>query len=153
PGWHGVGGLRLATTPERVEELRRQASSATTYGLAMELLSGPEAAILLPMLDVDDVLLAGWLPGAGYLEPGPLAAAVAAGGTALGVRVLTGTTVTGIELGGGRVRAVLTDQGRINTDVAVNAAGAAAGHVGRLAGVAIPVVPITHQYVVTAGLG
>ena len=40
PGWRGVGGLRLATTPERVEELRRQASAATTYGLQLDLLSG-----------------------------------------------------------------------------------------------------------------
>src|SRR6476646_1398398 len=37
PGWRQVGGLRLATTPERVEELRRQASAATTYGLRLEL--------------------------------------------------------------------------------------------------------------------
>src|SRR5690349_24479769 len=44
PGWRGVGGLRLATTPERVEELRRQASAATTYGLAMDLLGPAEAA-------------------------------------------------------------------------------------------------------------
>ena len=39
PGWRGVGGLRLATTPERVEELRRQVSAATTYGLELDLLT------------------------------------------------------------------------------------------------------------------
>src|SRR3954464_5677964 len=50
PGWRGVGGLRLATTPERVEELQRQASSATTYGLEMSLLSAREAAQALPLL-------------------------------------------------------------------------------------------------------
>ena len=44
PGWRGVGGLRLATTPERVEELRRQVSSATTYGLDMTLLTPAETA-------------------------------------------------------------------------------------------------------------
>jgi 4-methylaminobutanoate oxidase (formaldehyde-forming) len=153
PGWHGVGGLRLASTPERVEELRRQASSATTYGLAMQLLSKAEAAERLPLLDVDDVLLAGWLPGDGYLEPAPLVAALAAGASALGVRLLTHTAVTGIEVAGGRVRAVHTDRGRIEADVVVDAAGAAAGHVGCFAGVAVPVVPITHQYVVTAPLG
>src|SRR6185437_636581 len=48
PGWRGVGGLRLATTAERVEELRRQASAATTYGLAMELLGPDETAQRLP---------------------------------------------------------------------------------------------------------
>src|SRR5215471_17872996 len=44
PGWRGVGGLRLATTPERVAELHRQVSSATTYGLAMSLLTPVEVA-------------------------------------------------------------------------------------------------------------
>ena len=50
PGWRGVGGLRLATTPQRVEELRRQASSATTYGLDMNLLGPAETVDRLPLL-------------------------------------------------------------------------------------------------------
>jgi glycine cleavage system aminomethyltransferase T/glycine/D-amino acid oxidase-like deaminating enzyme len=149
PGWHGVGGLRLATTGPRVEELRRQASSATTYGLELELLGPAETAARLPLLAVDDVLAAGWLPGDGFLRPDALARALAAGAAGLGVEFATHTRVTGIEVVAGRVRAVLTDQGRIGTEVVVNAAGAAAGHIGQLAGVAIPIVPIKHQYVVT----
>src|SRR5215831_6452977 len=69
PGWHPVGGLRLATTPERIEELHRQVSAATTYGLSMSLLSPGETTAMLPMLAVDDVLAAGWLPGDGFLRP------------------------------------------------------------------------------------
>ena len=76
PGWRGVGGLRLATTPERVEELRRQASAATTYGLELDLLgAGRRRGERLPLLDVDDVLAAAWLPGDGYLDPELLGAA------------------------------------------------------------------------------
>ena len=149
PGWRGVGGLRLATTQEREEELLRQASAATTYGLEMELLSPAETQARLPLLDVADVRAAGWLPGDGYLRAEPLARALAAGGRQLGVEIATGTRVTGIDVGGGRVRAVVTDRGRITTDVVVNAAGTAAGHIGRLAGVAVPIVPMKHQYVVT----
>src|SRR6185295_4152350 len=130
PGWRGVGGLRLATTPERVEELKRQASAATTYGLEMHLLDAAETADMLPLLDVDDVLLAGWLPGDGYLEPALLARALADGARALGARIHTGIEVTGLEVAGGRVCAVLTDRGRIATEVVVSAAGAAAGHIG-----------------------
>ncbi|MFG2036852.1 FAD-dependent oxidoreductase [Dactylosporangium sp. NPDC048998] len=152
PGWRGVGGLRLATTPERVEELRRQASSATTYGLDMALLGPAETLDRLPLLNVADVRLAGWLPGDGWLEPAALGAALAAGATRLGVRIVTGTRVTGIAVEGGRVRGVVTPDGPIAADVVVNAAGAAAGHVGRLAGVDLPIVPIKHQYVVTAPL-
>jgi glycine cleavage system aminomethyltransferase T/glycine/D-amino acid oxidase-like deaminating enzyme len=152
PGWRGVGGLRLATTAERVEELRRQASAATTYGLAMELLGPDETAQRLPLLAVDDVRCAGWLPGDGYLEPERLAHALAAGATALGVRIVTGTRVTGVDVTDGRVRAVRTDRGTITTEVVVNTAGAAAGRVGRLAGVDLPIVPIKHQYVVSRAL-
>ncbi|GAA2380768.1 GcvT family protein [Dactylosporangium salmoneum] len=152
PGWRGVGGLRLATTPERVEELRRQASSATTYGLDMALLGPAETLDRLPLLNVADVRLAGWLPGDGWLEPARLAAALAAGAERLGVRIVTGTKVTGIAVEGGRVRGVMTPAGPIAAEVVVNAAGAAAGHVARLAGVELPIVPIKHQYVVTEPL-
>jgi len=152
PGWRGVGGLRLATTAAREEELLRQASAATTYGLEMELLSPAALASRMPMLDVSDIRLAGWLPGDGYLRPDALAGALAAGARSLGVTFATGTTVTGIEVVGGRVRAVETSQGRVATEIVVNAAGAAAGHVGALAGVPVPVVPIKHQYVVSSSL-
>ncbi|MEV0713047.1 FAD-dependent oxidoreductase [Asanoa sp. NPDC050611] len=152
PGWRGVGGLRLATTPEREEELLRQASSATTYGLEMELLSPAALAARMPLLEVSDVRLAGWLPGDGYLRPDALAGALAAGARALGVSIETGVSATGIEVVGGRVRAVSTSHGRVATEIVVDAAGAAAGHVAALAGVAVPVVPIKHQYVVSSPL-
>jgi 4-methylaminobutanoate oxidase (formaldehyde-forming) len=153
PGWRGVGGLRLATTPDRVDELRRQVSSATTYGLDLHLLDRAETAALAPALDVDDVLAAGWLAGDGYLEPASLAEALAAGARQLGATLLTGVRVDAIETADGEVRAVVTTHGRIETPTVVNAAGAAAGTVGRLAGVAVPVVPIRHQYVVSSPSG
>jgi 4-methylaminobutanoate oxidase (formaldehyde-forming) len=152
PGWRAVGGLRLATTPERVAELRRQTSSATTYGLEMALLTPAEVTERLPHLNTDDVLAAGWLPGDGYLVPEQLVAALASGARTLGVEFAPHTRVTGLDVAGGRVRAVETDRGRIATDVVVNAAGAAAGHIASLAGVPVPVVPIRHQYVVSEPL-
>jgi glycine cleavage system aminomethyltransferase T/glycine/D-amino acid oxidase-like deaminating enzyme len=152
PGWRPVGGLRLATTAERVEELDRQVSAATTYGLAMSVLSPTEAAAMLPLLDTGDVLAAGWLPGDGFLRPEPLTRALAEGARALGVEFATGVAVTGVTTEGGAVTGVETSQGPIRAEVVVNAAGAAAGFVGRLAGVAIPIVPIKHQYVVTEPL-
>jgi 4-methylaminobutanoate oxidase (formaldehyde-forming) len=152
PGWRGVGSLRLATTPERVEELHRLAGSATTFGLEMEVIDGREAQDRLPLLDVDDVLAAAWLPADGYLDPELLVAALAEGAAGLGVAFLTHTRVTGIDVRAGRVTAVRTDRGTIATETVVNAAGAAAGVVGRLAGVSVPVVPMRHQYVVTEPL-
>ena len=152
PGWRGVGGLRVATTPERVEEIRRAASSATTYGLALELLTPEQTQQRLPLLAVDDVLGAAWMPGDGYLQPELLARALAEGARRLGVAIHARTCVEGIDTDGGRVTGVRTDRGRIAAEVVVNAAGAAAGVVGRMAGVTIPVVPMRHQYVVTSPL-
>jgi 4-methylaminobutanoate oxidase (formaldehyde-forming) len=152
PGWRKVGGLRLATTPERVEELRRQESSAATYGLELDLLSPDETQEMLPLLAVDDVLASAWLPGDGYLDPEKLAGALADAAQRGGVAFHTHTKVTGIETADGRVVAVVTDRGRIATDVVVDAAGAAAGVVAALAGVSIPIVPMRHQYVVTEPL-
>jgi glycine cleavage system aminomethyltransferase T/glycine/D-amino acid oxidase-like deaminating enzyme len=151
-GWRGVGGIRLATTPERVEELQRQAHSATTYGLELDLLTPEEARERLPLLAVDDVLAAAWMPGDGYLDPELLTAALAAGARAEGVTFATGTRVTALERQGGRIAAVHTDRGVVRADVVVIAAGAASGVVGALAGVTIPVIPMRHQYVVTAPL-
>ncbi|MFD8561217.1 FAD-dependent oxidoreductase [Streptosporangium canum] len=153
PGWHGVGGLRLATTPERVEESLRLAGAGETYGLGLSVLSGAEAKEMLPLLDVRDVRAALWLPGDGWLDPALLARALAAGAEKLGVRILTGTRVTGLDVAGGEVSGVRlalgAEEWSVQADTVVIAAGAASGRVGRLAGVDIPVVPIKHQYVVT----
>ncbi len=155
-GWRNVGGIRVATTPERVEELRRQADTATTYGLELELLSPGEAQERLPLLAVDDVLAASWLPADGYLDPELLCDALAEGARRGGVAFHEHTRVTAIDVAEGRVTGVQTEHGPIAAEVVVIAAGAASRVVGELAGVVIPVVPIRHQYVVTgpvAGAG
>ncbi|MFI6797092.1 FAD-dependent oxidoreductase [Streptosporangium canum] len=153
PGWRGVGGLRLATTTERVEESLRLAGAGETYGLGLSVLSGAEAKEMLPLLDVRDVRAALWLPGDGWLDPALLARALAAGAEKLGVRIFTGTRVTGLDVVGGEVSGVRlalgAEEWSVQADTVVIAAGAASGRVGRLAGVDIPVVPIKHQYVVT----
>src|SRR3954465_8957836 len=52
-GWHEVGSLRLASSPERMEELTRQAGWAKTFGLPLELVSADEAQRLFPPLSTD----------------------------------------------------------------------------------------------------
>ncbi|MFI7028471.1 FAD-dependent oxidoreductase [Microbispora rosea] len=157
PGWHGVGGLRLATTPERMEELLRQAGAAETYGLDLELLGPGGTLDRLPLLEVGDVLGSLWLPGDGWLDPARLGHALAEGARRLGVRIFTGVEVTGVDVHDGRVSAVrlaVADAEHVvRTETVVNAAGAAAGVVGRMAGADIPIVPIKHQYVVTPASG
>jgi 4-methylaminobutanoate oxidase (formaldehyde-forming) len=149
PGWRETGGLRLAASPERLEELRRQASWARTFGLPLELISPDAARDLFPLLDLTGVLGASFLPSDGYIDPSRLCRALAAGAERGGCRIVTGARVTGITADRGRVRGVGTGEGTIATDLVVNAGGIYAAEIGRLAGVRIPLVPLLHQYAVT----
>jgi glycine cleavage system aminomethyltransferase T/glycine/D-amino acid oxidase-like deaminating enzyme len=148
-GWVECGGLRLACTPEREEELHRQVGWSRTFGLPLELLSADEAAALFPLMSTDGVRAASYLPTDGYLDPSQLTYALAEGAREGGCRVYTHTRVTGIDVEGGRVRGVQTEWGPIEAEVVVNAGGMFAAEIGRMAGVRVPVVPFAHEYVVT----
>jgi glycine cleavage system T protein len=149
PGWMETGGLRLAASQERVEELSRQAAWARTFGLPLELISPEEAGRRFPLLDLTGVCGASFLPSDGYIDPSRLCRALADGAARRGARILTGERVEAIEVERGRVRGVRTQDANIATDIVVNAGGIHAAEIGRLAGVRVPVVPLLHQYAVT----
>ena len=71
-GWREVGSLRVASSPERMEEIARQAGWAKTFGLPLELISAPEAQELFPPMTTDGVLGAAYLPTDGYVDPSQL---------------------------------------------------------------------------------
>ena len=152
-GWVECGGIRLACTPEREQEVLRQVAWAKTFGLPLELISAEEARGMFPLMVTDNVRCASYLPSDGYLDPSQLTYALAEGARAGGARIFTGTRVTGVDFeatrAGARVRAVDTEWGRIETDVVVNAGGMFAAEIGRMAGVRVPIVPFAHEYLVT----
>ena len=105
PGWVPSGGLKLASSPERLEEIRRQVSWARTYGLGLEEISVAEAVDLFPLIDPTGVVGAAWLPEDGWVDPSSLCLSLIAGARAGGVTVRTRTRVVGIDtvtLQGGR---------------------------------------------------
>src|SRR6187549_365105 len=122
-GWREVGSLRLASSEERMEEIARQAGWAKTFGLPLELISPAEAQALFPPMSTDGVLGAAYLPTDGYIDPSQLTLALADGARRRGAEVATHTRVTGISVERGRVTAVETDQGTIETQIVVNAGG------------------------------
>jgi len=152
-GWHEVGSLRLASSPERLEEISRQAGWAQTFGLPLELISAAEAQALFPPMSTDGVLGAAYLPTDGYIDPSQLTFALAEGARRRGAEVNTGTRVTAILTERGRVVGVETDKGTIETDTVINAGGIYAREVGALAGVTVPIVPMAHEYLVTKPTG
>src|SRR5581483_10312763 len=148
-GWVGCGGLRLACTPEREQEVLRQVAWAKTFGLPLELVSPAEAQELFPLMVTDGVRCASYLPTDGYLDPSQLTYALVDGARQGGCQVFTHTTVTGIEVAGRRVRGVQTQWGDVEAEIVVNAGGMFAAEIGRLAGVRVPVVPFAHESLVT----
>ncbi len=152
-GWHEVGSLRLASSPERMEEISRQAGWAKTFDLPLELISTAEAQELFPPMTTDGVLGAAFLPTDGYIDPSQLTFALAEGARRRGAEIATNTRVTGIAVERGRVACVETDHGSIGTEVVVNAGGMYAREIGALAGVNVPIVPMAHEYLVTKPSG
>ncbi len=156
PSWHEVGSLRLASSPERLEELRRQAGWAKTFGLPLELISADDAKRRFPLMSTAGVLGAVYLPTDGWLDPSGLAQALAAGARARGASIRTRTRVVGIGVADGRVTGVEVEHGgersTIATEVVVDAGGMFAPEIARLAGVTVPIVPMAHEYLFTEAI-
>jgi glycine cleavage system aminomethyltransferase T/glycine/D-amino acid oxidase-like deaminating enzyme len=148
-GWTESGGIKVASSAERLEEIRRQISWARTYDLPLHEITPDEVVERFPLVDVDGVVGAAYLDSDGHLDPSQLCYALANLARQQGIRFQLHTRVTGISTRAGRVRAVVTDQGTVECEVVVNCGGMFAAEIGRLAGVRVPVIPIEHQYVVT----
>jgi glycine cleavage system aminomethyltransferase T/glycine/D-amino acid oxidase-like deaminating enzyme len=152
--WHEVGSLRLASTNERFEELQRQAGWAKTFGLPLEMITPEEAQAKFPLMTLDGVLGAVWLPTDGWLDPSGLAQALAAGARAKGAQIRQHTRVVGVNVERGRVTGVEVESrggepSTIEAEIVVNAGGMFAPEIGRMAGVTIPIIPMAHQYLFT----
>lgn len=150
-GMRTVGSLRLATTPERVDEIRAREGLARTAGLPFEAVGPKEVSELFPLANVEDVLAAAYLPTDGYVDPSAVTQAFAHHAREAGATISQRTTVTGFtRTSDGWI--VHTDRGDIECERVVNCAGMWARQVGALAGARLPVVPLEHHYVVTEGI-
>ncbi|GAA1799371.1 FAD-dependent oxidoreductase [Planosporangium flavigriseum] len=148
-GWRGVGSIRVASSPDRWEEIRRLATTGKSFGFDVHLVSPKEALDLFPLLNTDGVYGATWIPSDGYVDPSQLTHSFATGARAAGVKIIQDCRVESIERVGRRITAVVTSQGRIECDTLVNATGMWGTETARLAGVDLAVNAVEHQYVVT----
>jgi 4-methylaminobutanoate oxidase (formaldehyde-forming) len=148
-GWKMNGGLRLACNEARWTEVKRQATTAHSFGLDMHLLTPQEALDLWPIMDIDDLVGAAFLPTDGQANPSDITQSLASGARKGGVRICEDTQVTGFEFDGDRIRAVQTGNGRIECDKLVICGGQWSHRLGQMAGVNIPLVSVQHQYLAT----
>jgi len=152
-GWKMNGGLRLACNEERWTEVKRQATTAQSFGLDMRLLTPQEAFDLWPLMSIDDLIGAAFLPTDGQANPSDITQALAKGARMAGASIFEDTEVLDLEIDKGRIRAVLTEHGRIECERVVVCAGQwTRAFAGRF-GVNVPLVSVEHQYVITESFG
>ncbi|XP_078718033.1 LOW QUALITY PROTEIN: dimethylglycine dehydrogenase, mitochondrial [Lampetra fluviatilis] len=149
-GFHQPGSIRLATTPERVDEFHYQMTRARWNVTPQSLIGPDKIQELFPLLNMDQVLAGIYNPGDGHIDPYSLTMALAAGARQRGVRIYQPAPVTGLTPTPQGHWDVHTPHGTIRARRVINCTGFWAREVGRLVGLEHPLVPIHHQYVVTA---
>jgi 4-methylaminobutanoate oxidase (formaldehyde-forming) len=148
-GWKMNGGLRLACNAERWTEVKRQATTAHSFGLEMHLLTPQEAQDLWPLMTIDDLVGAAFLPTDGQANPSDITQSLARGARMAGVKIFEDTPVTRIIVEDGRIRGVETPQGTIECEKVVICAGQWTRTLAATVGVNVPLVSVEHQYMVT----
>ncbi|USG59795.1 FAD-dependent oxidoreductase [Sneathiella marina] len=148
-GWKMHGGLRLACNEERWEEVKRQATTAHSFGLDMQLLTPKEAQDLWPIMTIDDVVGAAFLPTDGQANPSDITQALARGARMAGTRIFEDTKVKDLVVENGKIKSVITNRGIIECEVVVCCAGQWTREFSRRFGVNVPLVSMQHQYLIT----
>ena len=145
-----IGYLFVFTQPQQVEDFRRNMEMWHRVGLTeARWVDAAEAAKMVPVLNVEDVLGCTFCPTDGIASPADVTTGYAAAARRLGARLKEGVEVTGIDIASGRVQGVRTSAGDIATRLVINCAGPWAASIGRLAGLEIPVLPYRRHIAVT----
>ncbi|WP_029059230.1 GcvT family protein [Stappia stellulata] len=148
-GWKMTGCLRLACNEDRWTEYKRLATTARSFGMEMALLSPAEVKAMWPLMNVDDLVGASFLPTDGQASPSDITQSLAKGARMHGARIVEGVGVTGFAMDGKRITRVETTAGPVTCDLVINCAGQWARQVGTMAGINVPLQPVKHQFVIT----
>jgi sarcosine oxidase subunit beta len=145
-----IGYLFVLTRPQHVEDFRQNIEMWHRVGLTeARWVDAAEAARMVPVLNVEDVLGCTFCPTDGVASPADVTAGYATAARRLGARLREGVAVVGIEVAGGRVQGVRTPAGAIATRMVFDCAGPWAASIGRMVGLEIPVLPYRRHIAVT----
>jgi len=148
-GRHKVGSLRLARDKARFARYQALAAKMHFHGIRYEMLSPSEAQKHFPLMEIDGLEGASWVPDEAFIDPSMATQAFAQGARAGGAEINRHTKVIALAKRPGGEWLVTTDKGAIVAEHVVNAAGMWAPGVAGLIGKALPIVPTERQYLVT----
>jgi len=149
-GFRQVGSLSIAHSAARWEELKRVASMNNAFGVTrVDQVSPEEIGKLFPLVDTSGLLGGTFVEHDGKGNPIEVTMAYVKGARLRGALCLEGVTVDDVVIENGKVCAVATDQGRIETEFVVNAGGMWARELGKRNGINVPLHACEHYYAVT----
>jgi len=146
------GYLLTAYNQEQLDNLAKNVALQQSMGIPSTILDRQGAREVAPFLNLEEIVGGSYCTGEGYCDPMKMALAYKGAAERLGVEFYNYTTVTGITVEGGKVKAVVTDKGTIETPCVVNAAGEWGKYIGRMAGITLPIEPEKHQILITEPL-
>ncbi|PVI07108.1 putative N,N-dimethylglycine oxidase [Periconia macrospinosa] len=147
-----VGGLEVATTPERMEELKRKHGYASSWGVDARIITAEECIQLYPLLNPELILGGLHIPSDGLALAARATQLLIERTSAAGVTYIPSTPVTGIERAQGRVTGVTTPNGNIPADIIISCAGFWGVEIGAMVGLQVPLLPLAHQYAKTTAV-
>jgi len=148
-GWHGCGGIRLATTQAELEWFKHVSDIAKHIGVRMEVIGLDEIKRINPFVDTAGVLAGAWTLDDGHVDPAGTCNAMAKGATKMGATIIRENRVIDINLRPSGEWEVVTEQGTIVAEHVVNAAGCFARKVSQMVGSDVPIWNTEHQYFIT----
>ena len=144
--YHVTGSLRLAHTDERMREFQRAKGMGRYQGMDIDVIGADEIVRRYPFIDTNGLKGALYDPNDGDIDPAQLTQALAKGARDMGARIVRFCPVTGVRRENDEW-VVETTQGEIRCEIAVNAAGYRAAEVGKMFGRDIPMMVMSHQYI------
>jgi sarcosine oxidase subunit beta len=147
--YHEVGYLFLLTTQDELDSFKKNVAFQNALGVPSTILGPAEVSEMVPAVKIDDLAGASYCATDGTAGPSEALQGFVRRGRELGVDFVEGSPVVGIDLGGGRVRAVRTPTETFETPLVVNAAGPWASQIGKMVGVELPVRPLKRHIWIT----
>lgn len=151
-GFQQVGSVKVATDEARLAELEEHVALGRKLGIDIDFVSPERVQELAPILRLDSVKAMTLAPRDGFVNPHLTAVGLATAAHRLGVTIHTHTRVTGLSLGADGTHRIATERGEIRAPVLIDAAGAWSRFLGQEVDLHLPVVPVRHQYYITAPL-